>query len=445
MRMHKFALLFTVFAVLACSGGGGGGGGEGDDDEGGGGGSVTTTGSYRVFAWNDLGMHCANPDFTSAVILPPYNTIWAQVVKRGNPPQVVKTGITVEYRILNNTTSQKTATEPWPADWTTFWDNSEVLFGEALELDKGLNLKTPTTHNGLSGQMALYTDHYEAVGVPVTPLLDDGTWEPFQVAEITVKDGDGATIAQTRATVPVSDDINCSKCHGDNGFISSHNDANHTDLPTNEPFLCSECHASPALGGMTRIDGKPYLSEAIHKFHGNLAAGDRPECYDCHPGATTKCNRSLRHTSENGNCTTCHGSLLNVGQSITDGRVPWVTEPRCSDCHNGSLVPQVFTGDTLYRDAKGHGGLSCAACHQSPHAMVPSREASDNYQALQYQGKAVTIGSCKVCHSSSKGEGSSEFAEEHGSGGRSSACNICHTAVSGNTANWPHQFKWSAR
>src|SRR5512135_314452 len=66
---------------------------------------ATSKGSYLVVAWNDLGMHCLNPEYDTAVILPPYNTLWAQVIQRGNPPKLVTSGITVEYRIVNNTYS----------------------------------------------------------------------------------------------------------------------------------------------------------------------------------------------------------------------------------------------------------------------------------------------------------------------------------------------------
>ena len=40
-------------------------------------------GDYVVLAWNDLGMHCLNPSYDKLVVLPPFNTIWAQVIKRG--------------------------------------------------------------------------------------------------------------------------------------------------------------------------------------------------------------------------------------------------------------------------------------------------------------------------------------------------------------------------
>ena len=44
---------------------------------------------YAVLAWNDLGMHCYNRDFEYLAILPPANTLWVQVIKVGDPPQIV--------------------------------------------------------------------------------------------------------------------------------------------------------------------------------------------------------------------------------------------------------------------------------------------------------------------------------------------------------------------
>ena len=77
-----------------------------------------TNGEYVVFAWNDLGMHCLNPTYDELVILPPYNTVNVQVVKRGNPPQVVTTGLTVEYSLVNNTTSY--GKRQYGGFWTNF-------------------------------------------------------------------------------------------------------------------------------------------------------------------------------------------------------------------------------------------------------------------------------------------------------------------------------------
>jgi hypothetical protein len=279
---------------------------------------------------------------------------------------------------------------------------------------------------------------------------DNGNWNPYQVAEITVKDPYGKVIARTKTTAPVSDEINCAKCHGGadgNAFqdiLAKHDQKSGTDLVNQKPVLCAGCHGDPALGqaGPGQAD---YLSASVHGFHSRIASS--PSCYDCHPGADTLCSRSLAHTAPDGNCTTCHGDLSNVALTINQGtRTPWTNEPGCATCHSG--VGQVITGDTLYRNAAGHGGIYCAGCHGSPHAMVPTNQISDNYQFFQYQGKDISVGSCAVCHLSSRGgEDFSEFGEVHAGTDPQvvNACFICHTGISIDTAKWPHAFQWKSR
>ena len=75
------------------------------------------TGEYSVFAWNDLGMHGMNPTYDKLVIQPPNNNVRAQVIKRGNPPEIVTSGISVSYRLLDNTTSYN------KRSYKGFWDN----------------------------------------------------------------------------------------------------------------------------------------------------------------------------------------------------------------------------------------------------------------------------------------------------------------------------------
>jgi len=420
-----FALLASVLLVYGC--------GSSED------GNINVAGDYVVFAWNDLGMHCLNPTYDSAVILPPYNTVFAQVVKRGSPPQIVTNNLEVEYSIVNNTKSYG------KRDFGQFWDNSKKLFGIELVHDTGLNLEDPGIHNSLSGMMVSKDDHFVVNGIPVTPVDDSGTWNPYQVAEIIVKDSSGSVLAQTRTTVPTSDEIHCDRCHGNNAFmdiLEKHDEEEDTKLVSRKPVLCASCHGSPALGANDAGSSGKYLSQAIHGSHASRGA----TCLDCHPGATTKCNRSLKHTADDGNCITCHGDMSKVSSSIKSGeRTPWVNEPKCATCHTN--IAQVDTGDTLYRNAKGHGTLFCTSCHSSPHAMVPSREDSDNYQAVQYQGKSLSIGSCGVCHSNSKGKGTDEFMEAHGGSNpeHNNACHICHTSLTANTGSWPHAYQWKAR
>jgi len=376
------------------------------------------------------------------VILPPYNTLWAQVVRRGDPPRLVTDGLTVEYRVVDNTSSSG-KTDDLGGAFAQFWQNVEALFGVALEIDTGLNLQDPAVHNGLSGQMALVDDHFEVHGVPVVPVNDAGAWNPYQVAEVTVRDAGGAIVAQTRTTIPTSDEIDCARCHGATDplgdLMAEHDDEHETNLVGEAPVLCAACHGSPALG-LPIGEAGLYLSDAIHGGHSERGA----TCYDCHPGERTQCSRSLRHTAEDGNCTTCHGSLSAMSESIHEGRTPWADEPACAACHED--VSQVDTGDTLYRNARGHGDLSCPACHGSPHAQTPSREAIDNYQPLAYQSTAVPLGSCRVCHPTSRGGGAEEFGEAHGgSGGEPSACRVCHTTVPADLSGAPHAFEWHSR
>jgi hypothetical protein len=401
----------------------------------------TGTSQYVVFAWNDLGMHCLNPTYDQAVILPPYNNVLAQVVKRGNPPEIVTSGVTVSYSIFNNTTSAD------KGNFGQFWQNSARLFGVAPALNKGLNLVDPTISNGLSGDMIVKGTHFQVNGIPVTPIDDQGVWNPYQTGVITVKDGNGTVVASTKMIVPTSDEINCSKCHGaTNPFrdvMLKHDIKYATNLLNSAPVLCASCHGSPALAQVGPGSAKKYLSQSIHGSHARFNAA----CYDCHPGATTRCSRSEAHTNPTGGCLRCHGSMANVSATITlKGRVPWLNEPKCVRCH--SNVPGVDTHAELYRNSTGHGGMYCVACHNSPHAMLPSSQAVDGFTAVQYQGKAKTIGSCSACHNSNKGEGFGEWFEQHGSNNAEaeSACNVCHTGfLHPIQANFPHGFLMNTR
>jgi hypothetical protein len=459
-----FALMAMVMVIFfGCAGSNNNGDNEernrGDNDEGDGSKGSPTNGDYVVLAWNDLGMHCLNPTYDQLIILPPYNTLWAQVIERGNPPRIITNDVEVSYSVIDNSTSLN------KLSYDQFW-NADVLtlFGATgLLPDTGLNLHDPNIHNGLTGNMQLVNDHFQADGIPLTPVKDGTTTkDPYQVAQITVKDLSGTTLVQTRAMIPTSDEINCGKCHAPGGSISQtfadilqkHDAEEGTTLEADAPILCASCHGSPVLGSAANDRGSAglYLSEAVHGFHAgrSVPEGGAIACYDCHPGQTTQCNRSLAHTASDGNCITCHGTMDAMATSITNNtKTPWVDEPKCVTCHTG--VGDVDTGATLYRNATGHGGLYCAGCHQSPHAMVPSREAADNYQAQQYQNASVSMGSCAACHSSSKPEGGdlSEFRGEHAGTNPEvrSACAVCHTALPSNVRadEFPHQFTWQRR
>lgn len=393
---------------------------------------------YVVFAWNDLGMHCLNPTYDELVILPPYNNVQVQVIKRGNPPEIITTGITAEFNLVNNTYSF--GKRQYGGFWTYFTD----IFGSAPpDHDVGL------TGTALYGNMIEKSGYFIAEGIPVVPVDDANTWDPLQVIDVKIWDALGNMMANTQAAVPTSDEMNCAKCHSGgalstfSNILKTHDEAEGTSLLDQKPVLCARCHGSPALGTTEPGTSGKYLSQAIHGSHAGKGAG----CYDCHPGASTQCSRSIAHmgTTNDGNCAACHGDLQQVASTIASGRVPWVTEPACVTCHN--TTAGVETNDVLYRNSTGHGNLYCSACHGSPHAMYPSREAKDNFQPKQYMGNPIkTIGSCGVCHENSRGEGAgADFTEVHtGSNPEvKNTCYVCHTSISANISNWPHGFTWN--
>ena len=338
---------------------------------------------YIVIAWNDLGMHCANKDFSTLVVLPPYNNVLAQVIKRGSEssfPQVVTENVKVTYEIPGNTYS---------VGKTNFWDYAKSIFGVDLQDNIGL------TGNGLSGDMTADGDHFIATGIPITPYTDDNleTEDPFQQVLVKVFDMDGKLLATANPVIPVSNEIGCVSggCHNsEQGIINSHEREDGYD-PNDKPILCAKCHASPALGTQGNSEARP-LSYRIHRKHASRTS----DCYKCHPGQNTQCFRGVMKTAGHA-CQDCHGDMNEVANSITSGRTPWMEEPSCdkSGCHDVKFAPN---DGKLFKDSQGHGGLYCSACHGSPHAIYPSELDRDNEQIINLQGYAGKLTECWVCH-----------------------------------------------
>ncbi|HPQ71865.1 MAG TPA: hypothetical protein PKW95_22265 [bacterium] len=360
----------------------------GDDDTGGDDDDGVWFDDYVVFAANDLGMHCMNQDFSEALLLPPYNTLHAQVIdRRDEHPRIVNADKTLTYAIPGNTHS---------ADKTNFWEYVDDLLGVTLADDIGL------TGNGLAGGfVASGAGGWIADGIPLTPLDDAGVENPYQLATVTVYDGNNP-VAQTRAVVPVSWEINCDLCHNTAGIspatdiLRKHDALHATDLENAKPVFCGGCHYQAPLAPFSVDNGEQDpLSLAMHSAHASRmgAAGLDNPCYACHPGVETQCQRDV-HFSEGLTCVDCHISMEAVGYPL---REPWVDEPRCDNCHTRSGFEFEQPG-TLYRNSKGHRGVFCASCHGSPHAIGPSVVDADNAQAIGLQGHAGVIDTCTVCH-----------------------------------------------
>ena len=356
-------------------------------------------GTYKILAWNDLGMHCYNRDFADLAVLPPYNTLWVQVIKAGDPPTLVTSGVTVEYFYEDNTYS---------VGKTNFWSYSQDLFGVNLPPNVGLKGK------GLSGTMDFSGDHFVAEGIPVTEFSDSAptTSQPYQLATVIVKDSaTGAELARTRVVTPVSSEMRCDKCHSDGGeaspdnptgkvetnILQLHDEEEGTNLMANRPVLCADCHASNALGAPGQ-SGIPNLSNAMHNKHEDESPNTLNGCYNCHPGPETKCLRDTM-SQEGMTCIDCHGGMSDVKNNPD----PWLNEPRCDTCHDSGQYDQ---NHPLYRFSTEHGGLYCEACHDSTHAVAPSREENDAIKFNILQGKNGPVDQCTVCHTTIPSTGS---------------------------------------
>jgi len=357
---------------------------------------------YVVLAWNDLGMHCYNRNFQDLAVLPPYNNLWAQVIKVGDPPQIITTGIEVSYEFPNNTYSVVKS---------DFWTYAQQLFGLASPLPANVGL----TGKGMAGTMDREPngDHFKVEGIPLTEFQDTATTTPYpyQLATVIVRDAQTKVeLARTTTVAPVSTEMHCDTCHNDNGvagpaiatgrvetnILTLHDQKNLGDYPpgtgllmNRRPVLCADCHASNALA-KPGVAGLPNFSKAMHKKHSGKVPDTMDGCYQCHPGPITKCLRDTMF-SKGMDCLDCHGDLNQVSQNPN----PWLNEPRCDStaCHPGIIQDQ-----PLYRNSTGHKGIRCAGCHDSPHAIAPTNQPNDAIKFLGWQGKNGPLSKCTVCH-----------------------------------------------
>jgi len=153
---------------------------------------------YTVVGWNNLGMHCTDADFSVLSLLPPYNTIHAQVIDpaglRVKDP--VAAGITVTYEaILDSTGSINTTSQ----GKTNFWQYVLPLFGVAPSVDVGLtglrmpgvgNVPQPMTWDPTAGW-------FIAEGIPIVPYDDAHQKNPYPMMRLVARTTGGAMLAFT--------------------------------------------------------------------------------------------------------------------------------------------------------------------------------------------------------------------------------------------------------
>lgn len=434
-------------------------------------------GKYQVFAGNDLGMHCMDNDFSTFAILPPGNSLNAQVILKapagGNPHILTGAEAALFYRGVKDTRGLINTTS---LGKTNFWNFASLLYGP-LGLtpapDVGfLGAQMPGKNNALR-PFAKYNatlNRFEVIGIPMTELanLKNGTYafNPYSMMRIQARGPAGrGNLGKLDIVVPVATEMHCGDCHATGaaaakvGFhgvntwstnpdanvqfrenvLILHDALNNTQLLANKPVLCFQCHYSAAMdfllhgafnGPTPEQAAHKLLSPAMHGFHGSPQTGGvtpipdqgLSTCYSCHPGQRTQCFRGPMFQSGLV-CQNCHGGLLQVGNT---SRTPWIGMPQCQSCHTGDAVTHLgadlilqqayVTGDpaaapvispnqrfaenpgSIFRESKGHGGVTCSSCHGSPHAEWATNQPNDNVAANAIQKHTGMITECVVCH-----------------------------------------------
>ena len=218
MKRTAFGAALLLFVLAACAPPGGGGDGGGGDGGGnnpppGGGGYPDNPPqqNYILTAWNDLGMHCMDSDYSVFSILPPYNNLHAQLKRKDG--SLVTSGIELTYE---STTGVDGGINTYSHGKTNFWDHAASFFGATLAPDVGLKGNpAPSTQ---PAALALNPDQgwWEAEGIPLTPYNDDGSKNFYPLVKVVARDASGQVLASANVVLPVSDEMDCRLCHGSN-------------------------------------------------------------------------------------------------------------------------------------------------------------------------------------------------------------------------------------
>jgi len=212
-------------------------------------------GDNVVLAFNDLGMHCGDLGSYPFSILPLFNTVNAQVVRKGtrgsNRPQILDDSqVALQYSAASspldpvgpdsiNSTSQNFPPGSTVAGATVrktdFWDMLDGkkivdwLFGQDLDPDEGLRtLGNPDHGRYMPGKVNPYEindpqafsgyveshDWHTAQGIPMTPVDDIGRFNSYPLIRVQAVDiRSRQVLATTDAVVPVSTEVDCRDCH----------------------------------------------------------------------------------------------------------------------------------------------------------------------------------------------------------------------------------------
>ncbi len=328
--------------------------------------ATSSTWVYKVLATNDLGMHCVDKDFSVFSILPPYNVVNAQVVRRsstGTPAVVGDSVVKLRYAAVTDASGSRNGTSL--GGKSNFWQYAQHTYGATLNPGQGLKgLYMPADAKTVAQRSFAWHPSdglFKAEGVPILPLDDAHNVNRYPLMRVVaIEKSTGKTVATTDIVLPVSEETTCMNCHLTGGpaaklagvtwstngdpeiqsrenVLRLHDKRRGTSLFAAKPVLCAQCHYSPALdlaGSGPNASQAPHklMSAVMHDYHASKMkdpvtgatlpdgwlrqgaqppAPDKQTCYQCHPGKTTQCLRGAMTDSTT--CQNCHGGMKAVG------------------------------------------------------------------------------------------------------------------------------------
>ncbi len=447
----------------------------------------TNNGSYVLSAWNDLGMHCMDGnDYSVFSILPPYNNLHAQIKNKNG--DLVTSGVTLTYESTTGTDGKINTTSYTK---TNFWDYARDLFGASPNSDTGLtgNPTPSTTPKAMTYNQT--HNYWEAEGIPITPYNDDGSKNYYPLVKVVAKDSNSNVLAQTKTVLPVSDEMDCKRCHSSTlstndakplkGWVNEsdvqkdyklnilrlHDQKNPNAIKDNydalkakgyiyneaglettaangTPILCVACHKSNALPNVGL--GLKSLTQVIHSKHANVIdpntkmklndSTHRTSCYTCHPGSQTQCLRGAMGSPKNSDgssvmdCQSCHGTMNHVGDAKREG---WMDQPNCQACHHDGKR-EITAIDPLTNTLRAVVDSKFATMPNTPTHGKSLYRFSKGHGDLQ----------CSACHGSPHAIYPANDADNlvsisiQGHTGTIAQCNACHTTTPKTTTGGPH-------
>lgn len=435
-------------------------------------------GQYQLLAWSELGMHCMDgKDYSIFAVLPPFNVVHAQLIRMGEPPVQVTSGVTITYEAFRDPSGSMNTIS---STKTNFWSYVSTLFLTSPPPDTGI---TGNSVQNLTPHPLSYdakNGYWTADGIPTVPYDDYGNRAPYSMAKIVARDSLGNVLATASIVLSVSDEMTCSKCHASNSdpyakprmgwendpdpakdvklnILRKHDDrvrviywlvllkrfgysylpSLHDTAKSGTTVLCATCHGSAALGTLG-FPGIRTLTSAMHTLHGpqiNLDDGitldnetdPAKSCYLCHPGNQTKCQRGAMNKTA---CQDCHGNPSLIGQQSRRG---WLDLPACQMCHTNS---QRYT--TTF-DSPGHWRVST-----DPTFATNKDKPVLGAQLYRYSSGHGQL-YCSGCHGSPHAEfptlqtNDNIYSQQmQGHVGKIAECTVCHTQLPADLNNGPH-------